>query len=255
MAGFLYYKPSFTGTVTLANVREWGLAYAFTASPNGTVCMNNTPDGRTGSVFADSARLGEWQAIMNMEEQVWRKSADCDWYVGYWNAAPPTPENLERPSMLAGYPITIGGMSWQVPETASFDEENESLVPALPCKLEYAGDGKWSKGDVLEVYKNLWAIGEKFREGFIAHEVRGEPLTVYSDSEIGEAAHWYLQANYVVGPDELSILEILSTGDRQVALAVMLANSYLQIRAWAEQKKTDQSSTPLGSGIADGAAA
>lgn len=256
MSGFLYYRPDFTGTVTLANVREWNLGYAFTASPNGTVCMNNTPDGRTGSVFADSARLGEWQAIMNLEEQTWRKSADNDWYVGYWKASPPTPENVERPAMLAGYPITIGGMIWQIPKTACFDEESESLMPALPCKLEYSGNGQWTKGEVLEIHKQLWEVGRPFREDFLARYIRGEQPRDFTDNEIGMAVCTHLAANYVVGPDELTAMSAISTSDPGIGLAVMVANDLPTIMNWSEQqKKTADHATKPGSDIAAGEAA
>lgn len=240
MAGFLYYEPDFTGTVTLANVREWGLGYAFTASPNGRVCMSNTPDGRTGSVFADSARLGEWQAVMQMDEQVWRKIPKSDCYVGFWKAAPPQPSELSRPTQIPGYQVTIGDYLWDIPLTARFDDSRSMLVTSLPCYMQMDDEGRWSESDVLDIHKHLWEIGQPFRDDMMRRMVGDGEAAEFSRQELYEAAVTYLQANYVVGPAEMALMRGFVNGPA-VHSAVLAANDLPTFWEWNEQQKKNPS--------------
>lgn len=256
MASFLYFKPGTTQTVTKKLVKEWGLDYAFTSSPNGTVCQGDTPTGTTGVVFGDTNRLGDWQPIMKMAEQEWAKSGDGDWYVGYWKAAPPTPADLARPNQLPGYAVKIGGHEWTIPLTAKFDSDSKSLITNLPCALKYSGNGSWKKGAIREIHRRLWEIGQPFRDDFIARFVHEQPARDFSDDEIGQAIAAHLHANYVVSGDELSIMEVITSGDSGVGAAIMVANDMLTIMAWAEQqKKTGDPATADGSSTSSGEAA
>lgn len=252
MAGFLYFKPNITQTVTPQLVKDWGLGYAFTSSPTGGVCQQHTPNGQNGVVFADTKRLGDWQPIMDLENQEWEKSQDNDWYVGYWKAAPPTPEDLARPDQLPGYRVEIGGREWVIPLTARFDDSCQAMTTALPCSLKYSGKGSWKKGSVLKIHEQLWAIGQPFRDDFIARYVHDQPAKNFSDDEICEALFAHLHANYVVGRDELSIMDVISGNDLGVGAAIMVANDLPTIMEWSQQKKTDKSAIAAGSNTASG---
>jgi hypothetical protein len=255
MAGFLYFKPGHTNTITLPLVKEWGLGYAFTAKPNGTVCMQNTPNGRNGFVFGDLARLGDWQPIMQMEEQAkWKKVPGTDCYVSYWTAAPPTPEDLARPQQLPGYRITSGDHEWIVPLTARFNEAREQLVTVLPCYIDCDDNGNWIEGDVLAVHEQLWKAGAPFRADLLARILDGAAPREFTQQELYSAALGYLQANYVVGQAELVLMRGLSN-DVTIHAAIQAANDMPTFLKWAEQKKnTEESSTPATSTSSSGAA-
>jgi hypothetical protein len=256
MSGFLYFKPDATKTVTAADVKAWGLGHAFTSdSVAGTVCNINTPTGGTGMVFADEKRLGEMTAVMQMEDQEWRKIPKSDCYVGYWKAAPPTPEDLIRPTYLPGYFVAMGDHEWVIPLTARFDETRKLIVTALPCYLECDESGNWNEGDVLDLHRHLWEIGQPFRDDVTARLLNGEPPRDFTNNELGNAAVGYLQANYVVGPGELTAMHGLQKGP-EIQGAIMAANDIRTFAAWAdEQKKSEVQRIADGSNIASGEAA
>ncbi len=255
MAGFLYFKPGCTQTVTLALVKEWGLGYAFTSGPSGCVCQQNTPNGGTGVVFADTNRLGDYSPIMDLDNQVWRKIPKSDCYVGMWKAAPPVPSDLERPKQLDGYAVPIGDYTWSVPLTAKVDESRGKLVAALPCYVECDADGNWSEGTVLDAYKRLWEVGQPYRDDVADRIMEGAEPVNFTTQELSEAATAYIQANYVVGPGELSLMNGL-TNEATVQAAILAANDLRTFYHWAEQqKKSEGSAEPDGLTSASGEAA
>src|SRR5262245_51601592 len=131
MAGFLYFAPKRTTPIaTAADAAALGLGYAFSGGCEvaGTLCMGHTLTGEPGYIFADTKRLGEWQSVMQLDAQTWRKVPGTDCYVGFWNDAPPTPDDLMRPVQLPGYRVTVGDHDWTVPLTARFDDARKLLV-------------------------------------------------------------------------------------------------------------------------------
>lgn len=255
MPGFLYFAPNATNTVTLDTAKSLGLGYAFTSPPSSTVCLNNTPTGGAGVVFADEKRLGEYGVQMRMDEQEWRKIPKSDCYVGYWKAAPPTPDDLLRPQQLPGYRVEMGDHEWIIPLTACFDDSRKMLVTALPCYLECDENGNWNEGDVLELHRHLWEIGQPFRDDVAARLTQGAEPREFTNNELAGAAIGYLQANYVVGPMEMSLMRGLQKGP-EIHGAIMAANDFTAFARWsAEQKKSNQPSTTDGLSTSSGEAA
>ncbi len=254
MSSFLYFKPDETKTVTLDDVKRWGLGYAFTGPPTGTICQTHTPNGRNGVVFADERRLGDYTVAMNLDEQEWRKIPKSECHVGYWKAAPPVPEDLVRSPSLPGYLVPMGGQEWTVPVTARFDETRKQLVTALPCYVECDTEGNWNEGDVLAVHEHLWNIGQPFRDDLMRRLVEGGEPADFTRQELFDAAVAYLQANYVVSAAELSLMRTFTT-DSAVHGAILAANDYFTFERWdSEQKKSTQLETAAGSNSANGEA-
>ncbi len=64
---------------------------------------------------------------------------------------------------------------------------------------------------------------------------------------------WHLHANYVIGRDELSLMEVISGNDPGAGAAVMMANDMPTLMQWSEQRqKKTESATEGGSTIAGG---
>ncbi len=254
MSGFLYFRPS-TQTVTKELADEIGLGYAFSSMPTGTACAINTPSGQNGYVFADEKRLGEYTVSMDLDNQEWRKIPKSDCYVGYWKAAPPVPEDLLRTPSLPGYVVKMGDHQWIVPLTARFDDSRKMLVTALPCYLECDKDGNWNEGGVLELHRHLWEIGQPFRDDVAAQLMQGVPPRDFTNNELAGAAIGYLQANYVVGPMEMSMMRGLQQGP-EIHGSIMAANDFATFARWsAEQKKSHPPMTTDGLNTSSGAAA
>lgn len=239
MAGFLYFKPATTKTVTLADVREWGLGYAFASGMFSGLCIGDTPSGSKGMVFADATRLGDWQPLVQMDQQEWRKIPNSDCYVGFWKAAPPVPTDLERPQQLPGYRVAAGDHEWLIPVTARFDDSRAMFAAKLPCYVDCDDEGKWIEGEVLDVHKHLWEIGQPFRDDMMARLLGGPPADFTLD-QLRDAAVGYIQANYVVGQRELTMMRGLTT-ESTLHGAILAANDAPTYWAWEEQQKKSAS--------------
>lgn len=240
MAGFLYFKPNYAQLVTPKQVTDWGLGYAFTSGPSGTQCNIHTPTGGSGVVFGDTKRLGDWQPVMDMENQEWRKIPKSDCYVGYWKEARPTPEDLERPNILPGYKMQVGDYEWTVPLTARFDEKRRALVTTLPCYIDCNDDGEWIESDVLAVHEHLWEMGRIFRDDVMRRLVDDAAPIDFTLDQLRNAAVGYLQANYVVGQRELTMMRGL-TNESTIHAAILAANDLPTFWEWDQQQKKSAS--------------
>ncbi len=242
MAGFLYFRPQHTRPITLADVKAWGLGYAFERAPQSGVCQTNTPTGTTGSVFADPARHGEGQVKMDMDAQVWRKiprSGLPDVYVGYWKESPPQPFDLARANQLSGYTIRLAdGNTWLVPTVRYFDEAACQLKSNLPCYLDLDETGRPIPGQVVAAYAQLWELTAPYAEQMLATGDGGPDV---SNEDIYQAARTLLQVNYVMDFVELVQLQLLTT-EQLAHNIVALAVDWPTYLRWRETlKKTELS--------------
>jgi hypothetical protein len=236
MAGFLYFSPG-VNPVTAKDFAALGVAYAFSSdSVAGGLCHNNTPTDLPGYIFADPNRLGDWQPKMDLDQQIWRKIPKSKCYVGYWEAAPPTPAELARPVQLPGYLVPIGDHDWLIPLTARFDDERKLLATELPCYVVMDDDGKWTNDAVLEAHRALWDLGAPFREDVHHRVIDNEAARDFSRQELFDAAVGYLQANYVVGAAELSLMKALTT-EPAIHGAILAANDVFTFLEWGRQQK------------------
>jgi hypothetical protein len=255
MAGFLYYAPGKSPIRNRTAAVALGLGYAFTSdSIEGGECMGeNTPDQGSGFVFADTTRLGDKLPKIVPGEQVWRKIRGTAGYVGMYRDAPPTPDELVRPQTLKSYFVTIGDREWMVPITARFDEERELLETALPCYVVEDENGQWTNDAVLDAYRALWEVGAKFRDDYHRRYFDETAAHDFTRDELYSAAVSYLQANYVVGAAELSLMKAL-TNEAFIHGAILAANDLATFRQWAQQKKsTANAAATAGSASSSGA--
>lgn len=255
--GFLYFKPNYTGQVSPASIAAWGLAYAFPTSPAGSVCMGSTPSRTPGVVFAEDVRHQGHAIGMHVDRQAWRKIPGSDLYVGYWRDHKPTPRELARPLLIPGYRVRLADdQEWQVPLVRRFDTEQLASVSNLPCYMELDEDGTWRRSRVLGVHAHLWELTQPVADALLGEYVEGR-TPVVDDRAIMAALVALLQANYVVGPAELSLLEAF-TSEASTHAAVMAACDWATFLDWAEsdeQKKSAAARRAVGSTTSAGATA
>jgi len=249
MAGFLYFKPNHLTPLAPADIKAWGLGYAFTGPLAHCVCQRNTPNGQPGTVFADAHRMGELAIAMDMAQQDWRPMPGGDLYVGYWRNHKPTPEDLERPTQITGYKVKLADdQQWQIPLVRRFDVSQRTTVSNLPCYMELDEQGKWQRGQVLDVHAHLWNVTEPIADALIGEYVHGRPPVV-DDEKIMAAIVSLLMANYVVSAAELSLMHAF-TSEANTHAAVMSACDWPTFLQWYEtdeQKKSALEPPPGGS--------
>lgn len=216
MAGFIYYVELHQGALTLDRVRALGIGYAFDASP---MCADmHGPDGKRGTIFADTIRDGAPPVGYSNDSQTWRKIPNCpaaQVWVGHVANDPPTPSILQRPAMINGYDLDLAdGHTWTVPTARRYTDDgaNVGWYISLPRYLDYTESGEFTEGGVQRQYQRLWVAAEQFTEymGGVLEEA-GE-----GESTLDLQAHYHdavtvLQSNYYVGASELAMLHALTS--------------------------------------------
>ena len=197
MAGFLYFAPA-RPRVDRAWVTDHGPAYAFDDDDWGRMSqgeLGQGPGDQRGCLFA--RRAGEPHALgYAPDRQRWAKAAGSgEYWLGYDTAEPPTPAHLERAEIIDGHLVRLGdGQQWLVPVARMF-----SGGTALPQAIVLGPNGE----KVLRALPAYVAIAR--------HADR-----VATDIHIGMSDGWdiaveALALNYRIGPDEASLLQLLTT--------------------------------------------
>ncbi len=246
MAGFLYFISEDTRPLTPERIRAMGLGYAFTANPENSAVSGKSPNGKSGNVFADSTRQNGRRAGYYAEQQTWRKLPHVEGrpelWVGYWNDAKPTPEDLQRGKLLRGPKLTLAdGAAWQVPIVRRFDEAAQRWESELPAYLDYDESGQVVRGQPVDEYTRLWELTAPLADAQFARDAGEEGATGPTDADVYAAVAALLQANYVVDLPELIALRALQESD--AGTICLVACRYEQLMAWIadDQKKTDRS--------------
>jgi hypothetical protein len=183
------------------------------------------------------------------DEQTWRKLAGVlrekndsqhstldsqlksDLMVGWYKAAVPTCEDLQRSDLLAGPLVELAdGRAWQVPLVRQMTADGESLV-ALPAYLDVDDDGQAKRGDVVDRHRWLLELVEPFWEAwcreYFAARSRVDALEAAHEQNPGELAaarRFYLDlpnllhdavrvlaANYRLGITEAAVMRLFRT--------------------------------------------
>lgn len=252
MGGFLYYRAG-AGEPTLALAREWGLGYAFVADPVTRMHAAGPRNCGQGWVFCDGKRLPD-RCSIDEDRQFWRRIPGLhqDIWLGYWLDAPPQPEELARPELLAGWTLRAAdGRYWKIPLVRMFNVETAGPDSALPSFMTLDDRGYLTRGRMKEAYRWLWDLTEASWQAMI----KGEPL---SQQECVAVAAGVFQANYAVGATELAVMDVYDEDIVTPSGVVALAVDYKTFRDWSEsQKKTKPDATGDGSntnGLLEGAA-
>lgn len=177
MAGFLYFVPTAqTEKQAYELLRAGGAGHATEGVVTKT--FGPGPDGSGGilapwSPVTKANRAGN--CVYREAEQEWRKSPiggdEATWWLGWWKADPPTPDDLARERQIQGHLVELAdGNRWLIPVARRYripdDADQPQWLPAFPCRRELGADGKFTPGDVVEPYRKLWDYIEPMLKAF-----------------------------------------------------------------------------------------
>lgn len=158
-------------------------------------------------------------------------------FVGRANDAVLDPSKLARATMLEGHPVELGdGSRWVAAIARGFDAEASAFYTPLPKSLVYdPTSNRWKPKTVAKEYRRFLELAIEYADALdaaIASEQK------YFDFEaIDELAIAALQANYRIGPAELSLFDDVYTVPARDSL-VSVALDFPTINRWM-QKKTE----------------
>lgn len=260
MAGFLYYIEGATQDVKIADLRCFGLGYAFDSDGDFTASGATRGPGQCGPgiVVANMSRLGERPLGFYPDQQTWSAGAESSVQIGYYTEDPPTPEDLARRRLLDGHFVTLGdGNDWLIPiaRGAGDDDGNIYWYEALPKGMTLNGDRQWVPGDVVSEYAAIWNIAQRWADAVFKvnkpETQDGDVVRVKLDftENMGTAARIALSANYRVDDGEIALLNLFC--DERLAYEIL--NATVDMPRWeALLKKKLSRASANGSNTADG---
>jgi len=253
----LYHLPNFAGsTVSLDNLRDRGLGYAFETSIGlANTTQTDGPAGEARGLVVGMERAGRPVGYFP-DKQTWQKIPGLDAWVGFYTGQAPGPNDLARSTMLDGHAVELGdGRRWIVPIAVGGPEEGDAELTryrTLPHVDRLDEDGNWTVGDVLPRYAPLWdaaaawwdakwsAAGEDNEAADTGDAIR----VIFKIDDARGAAVTILAANYRVSAIEVSLLGLLNDQTRVAILDAAI--DWPTIAAWV-QKKTDQQTPDISS--------
>ena len=248
MAGFLYFAEGTQGVLRHADVVTLGLGYAFDKAPSCAECAG--PASR-GVLFADISRVGAPPIGYSATKQQWRKipgDSEHPVWVGMLLDDTPVPGVLQRLQMLPGHDVTLAdGHTWTIPVARRYVNTGLDIawVPGLPRQTEYTEQGEFVEGAVQRKYAHLWDVAEAFT-AYVSKSLQdGEGEATLAIQEFYHDAVQAIQANYFVGPAELSLMGALSfDGAQDVLLSLIDWPTFSDLVA----KKKHSDTTSSGNG-------
>lgn len=234
MAGLLYYRPGASQKPDLKTLEAWSLGHAFDSAPAATKLQGSTPDGGSGLLMGDQKRLGDYAVGYYPAEQEWRQGPD--WWVGWYTAAQPGPDDLARAQQLPGYTLTMGdGNQWTLPLTRNVDEAGNPQC-ALPAVLTMDASGNVGVGGPVAQYKHLWDATEWAWLAMVGDKELPMPRVI-------DTVGLLYSANYFIHARELFALGVFGT---ELTPGVMLSLAIGRERwlAWEEKQKKTRPQSP-----------
>lgn len=221
MACFLYYIESAKVDVKIADLRQFGLGYAFDGdrdfSPVG--CSRGPGDSGQGIVVADTNRLRPRALGFYPDNQRWMRIPKSGVWIGIYSADRPAPADLQRAEMLDGHFVRLeDGNDWLIPVARGVGEIDGRLVPfdKLPHAIGVDDDGNWIRDGAISKYEHLWALAlrwwDEIQRG-LDGEAIGDGAKVVVSMEFNDIADGAVEAlttNYRLHKAEVSMLSLLS---------------------------------------------
>ena len=252
-AGFLYFFVTDAQRVGPAEFEAAGLGHALTGE--GPDCRQTTagPDGR-GGVVAVPSHPNAPPAKFEKDKQTWRKlptrwveGKELTSYVGFYNDRRPGPADLARKRQIAGEAVKLrDGNDYVVPIARSVVRGS-----TLPRELVLGDDCvTWQPQDLPEFFALCGAAEEAFR---LFHDGEADAdgnLQVSIPYDVGmRISVLALQANYRVGPVEVSMLRLFADEDMaKVMRAVCDLDAYEQVMESRAKKESASGSSSTAAG-------
>lgn len=246
MPGFLYFAEGDKPLTDMGQVHNLGLSHAFDSLPQCTMLDRGTPSGKPGFILSDATTLGSYQPRFFPDQQTWRKFGDV--WIGFYNDAKPTPDDLRRTQMLPGVELELcDGNKWTVPVVYIY--EGNGLQPNLPRFLDLDETGRCVPGPVMDQYRDLAQCVENFWDAWeTAYQTalqNDNQQFVVSFDTVNEDAARVLAANYHVSLREIVALHLFQIGQTAgdvLRVACDCDTAALFLSYAYQQKKSEQDS-------------
>jgi hypothetical protein len=253
MNHFLYFIPNIV-SVSLSNQAGIYEKAGLSKTLEGTHakfrgCPKFTEGGETlGGCTFITAPLGvnfDDVSVANVayqpDVQTWLKHPSGAFWVGYYNAKIPRPEDLERREIIDGHKVLmLDGSEWTIPLARDFTGQGTQLTQAYG----WGPDGE----EVKEIIPKFRGFSERI--GKIWKKTIDD--NKYYEEDCKPVAIEALQINYRIGQAELYLLGLLNTGN--IFDIVRAACDEPGLEKWLEDKKKDdltESNSPSTDGDPD----
>lgn len=209
MAGFLYFFPNARKIATFEDLpKECKLGNILNdVSWDYNTCTMHLPEEQIeGVIIAPHSNQGQTASpcIINRKEQTWidienyELNTTTHW-IGYWNARPPTPDDLIRKNTLRAYSVDLNGKIWGITgvNITQKTEKGES-VHHLPKGFSPGRRGLMEY--VVPGYEDLTELSVMMWDRFILKK-----KTVLEMQDVYDYCVQLLNLNYHVGEWECSV--------------------------------------------------
>lgn len=236
MAGFLYAVPEVGGKTPADLVKEYNLGYAFDADPLPIQLSRSGPGDEPATILVDPRRLSGIEPGYYPGQQRWQKrdaSLGKVCQIGYFIDHPPKPADLLRQTFMDSLRVRLAdGEEWLVP-----------LASALPRPMVLV-DGVWKQGPPEGLAFELSELARQFVElavEAIRNSSAQQGIASFTMPGGDEAAACkFLAANYVIGPQEASILRLFWDRGVSKASEILATGSDWDLVVEALKKKREQ---------------
>jgi len=250
MAGLLYFVPERDRTITLDQVRELGLGYAFERRVVGSNATGAI-DGRNGVVLADPTRVEGHRIRYLPDRQTWRKipGLQGEAWVGCYTGGVQPPD-VARADQLQGHWVTLGDdQQWLAPVARALTEQDDDLRwhNPLPTATTIDDDGNWVDAGVLPRYRHLWPIATAFWDAWANAESDDDEQEVqvaFDFTGSRDAALAALAANYRIGKAEVASLGLFN--QQAVASILQALIDWPAVEGWLRKKREQGGSSTAG---------
>lgn len=165
--------------------------------------------GVPGLLIADGT-LSVERCAYHIEQQTWSARFGFTSFIGTWNDAVPTPEDLARKHPVPGqYVQLLDAQNWLIPTLRSWkDADTIRWEVQLPRVMQQSPTtGKWLVTDVIPQYKTLWDHSVEIAD-VIMEQLQGSNTATLDWSKLFDHAVELLAVNYRVDASVVSHLRL-----------------------------------------------
>jgi len=217
-----------------------GLSYAFedsAAASNPLLAAG--PSGEVGTVLADKRRLAGQALGYYPSQQTWRQIPQSELWVGYYENAQPTPEDLARRKLIPGDLVELAdGQQWQIPRV-----RRRIIHSALPARMDLDESGSWVYGGLAAAERELFELVTPWVDLILsaAQQQTDQQSSETASVELSLADELdkvvrLVAANYVVSRIELAMLAALS--EAVLDGIILAAIDYQAVRDLAKKNES-----------------
>lgn len=242
MAGFLYYIPEGVKPDAFLRGRADVFGPKASAARRG---VTKGPDEKPGTIIVLE---GDHKPAVRYipDEQQWQQAPGREWWLGMVKAATPTPADLARAEQHPSHPVRLqDGNEWLIPAVTLWEQHDgaPAWTNALPHQLRMRADGKT---EAVPLPCHAWLIEQAERLWRALYAAQDGVATIDIDDEWRIAIE-VLRMNYHVGPEEVSVLNLLTTANiLGIFRAIVDLPGYLEIMTALQEAEAKK--VPAGAG-------